>query len=466
MSVYVCVCLCGSVANLKNNLNIGIVGGGMMGLATAFYLNKKGHQVTIFEKEKDIGGLSRSTEIMPGIHWDRFYHVILSTDTELLNFIDEIGLSLDVQFRETKTGFYTDGQLHSMSTTLEFLKFKPLSLSDKFRLGFGIFYTSRINNWKRLEKVSVKTWLVRVFGRRNYEKMWDPLLRSKLGAAKDRASAAFIWAIIKRYYGTRQSSSKKEMMGCVRGGYYSILNKIREQLLSNGTRIVTECTVKKIESLNGDKIVIQSQNGTNLTFDRVIATTPSPEILQLLPNLSDGYGSKLEAVRYLAVVCAALVLKRSLTPFYVTNLTDPDLPFTGLIEATYVIPPEILDGKTLIYLPKYLPMGDPFYEKSDEEILDIFIKALKRMFPDLSDEDIIAQTVHRAPHVQPLQEIGYSENVVPMKTPIKNFYIANTTMILNSTLNNNEVIRLARKAANLVAQGARHKVQGKDYGEI
>ena len=86
--------LCESVANLKKNLNIGIVGGGMMGLATAFYLNKKGHQVTILEKEKDIGGLSRSTEILPGIHWDRFYHVILSTDTELLNFIDEIGLSL------------------------------------------------------------------------------------------------------------------------------------------------------------------------------------------------------------------------------------------------------------------------------------------------------------------------------------------------------------------------------------
>jgi hypothetical protein len=53
--------------------------------------------------------------------------------------------------------------------------------------------------------------------------------------------------------------------------------------------------------------------------------------------------------------------------------------------------------------------------------------------------------------VQPLQEIRYSEKIVPMKTPIKNLYIANTTMILNSTLNNNEVIKLARKAADLVA---------------
>ena len=431
-------------------MKVGIIGGGMMGLATAHYLNKKGHQVTVLEKEKDIGGLSRSVEILPGVHWDRFYHVILSTDVELLNFVNEIGLSLDVQFRETKTGFYTNGQLYSMSSTLEFLKFKPLSFTDKLRLGLGILYSTKINNWKRLEKVYARNWLIRVFGRRNYEKMWSPLLRSKLGTAGEKTSAAYIWATIKRYYGTRESSSKKEMMGCVRGGYYSILNHVCEHLSSNGTRIVTDYTVKNIESNNGNKLKIQSQNGTNLEFDSVIATTPNPEIMRLLPNLPDEYRPKLEAVRYLGVVCAALVLKRSLTPFYVTNLTDSDLPFTGLIEATHVIPPDILDGKTLIYLPKYVTPDDPFNEKSDQDVIKIFLKALKKMFPDLSDEDIITYAVHREPFVQPLQEIGYSEKIPPMKTPINNVYIANTTMILNSTLNNNEVIKIARKAADLV----------------
>ena len=173
-------------------MHVGIIGGGMMGLATAFYLNKNGVQVTILEKETEIGGLSRAVEIIPGINWDRFYHVILSTDQVLLDFIDEIGLSLDVQFRETNTGFYTNGEFYSMSSTMEFLRFKPLSMLDKIRLGIGILYTSRINNWKRLEKIYVKTWLIRVFGRRNYERMWEPLLRSKLGTASEKTSAAFI----------------------------------------------------------------------------------------------------------------------------------------------------------------------------------------------------------------------------------------------------------------------------------
>ena len=436
-------------------MHIGIIGGGMMGLATAHYLNKKDHQVTVLEKESEIGGLSRSVEILPGIQWDRFYHVILSTDTELLDFIDEIGLSLDVQFRETKTGFYTNGQLYSMSNIIEFLKFKPLSFTDKFRLGLGILYSTKIKNWKRLEKVYAKNWLIRVFGRRNYEKMWSPLLRSKLGTSGEKTSAAYIWATIKRYYGTRESSSKKEMMGCVRGGYYSILNHVCEHLSSNGTRIVTDYTVKNIESDNGNKLKIQSQNGTNLELDSIVATIPNPVMKQLIPNLSGEFKSQLEAVRYLGIVCVALVLKRSLTPFYVTNLTDPDLPFTGLIEATHVIPPEILDGKTLIYLPKYVTSDDSFVEKSDKEVIDVFFKALKRMFTDLSDEDIITYAVHREPFVQPIQEIGYSEKIVPMRTPIKNVYIANTTMILNSTLNNNEVIKLAKRAAEVVTQSWR-----------
>jgi protoporphyrinogen oxidase len=433
-------------------MHVGVIGGGMMGLATAFYLNKKGHQVTILEKEKDIGGLSRSFEILPGVRWDRFYHVILTTDEQLLQFIDEIGLSLDVQWRETKTGFYTDGQLHSMSSTAEFLKFKPLSLVDKFRLGIGILYSSKITNWRRLEKIYVKNWLVRVFGRRNYEKMWDPLLRSKLGSAKEQASAALIWAIIKRYYGTRHSSSKKELMGCVRGGYHTILNQLRDRLSNNGTGVLTRHYVQSLEPCDGGRIEIQFKNGEPLEFDRVIATTPNQSVLKLLPEMPADFRSKLEAVDYLSVICVILVLGRSLTPFYVTNLTDNGLPFTGLIEASHVIPGDLLNGSTLIYLPRYLPLGDPFYQKPDGEIFDTFIQALRQMFPNLSGDDILSQSVHREPYVQPIQDICYSDKVPSIKTPLKNFYMVNTTMILNSTLNNNEVIKLARKAADVVAQ--------------
>jgi protoporphyrinogen oxidase len=103
-------------------------------------------------------------------------------------------------------------------------------------------------------------------------------------------------------------------------------------------------------------------------------------------------------------------------------------------------------------LPRYLPPGDPFYEETDEYVLENFIEALSGMFRDFSKNDIITQCVNRETFVQPIQEVGYSEKILPMKTPLRNFYFVNTTMILNSTLNNNQVIRLAQKAADVVTQ--------------
>ena len=67
-------------------MNVCVIGGGMMGLATAYYLAKPNVHVTVFEKEKEVGGLSRSAEMLPDLLWDRFYHVILSTDVELRRF--------------------------------------------------------------------------------------------------------------------------------------------------------------------------------------------------------------------------------------------------------------------------------------------------------------------------------------------------------------------------------------------
>jgi protoporphyrinogen oxidase len=431
-------------------MKIGIIGGGLMGLATAYYLNKRGHKVTILEKEKEIGGLSGSEEISPGFRWDRFYHVILTTDSALLEFLDELGLSEDIKFRETKTGFYTDGQFHSMSTTMEFLKFKPLSLIDKLRLGAGILYASRIKNWKRLEKKTAKAWLIRVFGRRNYEKMWEPLLRAKLGAAREKISAAFIWSTIRRYYGTRQNSSKKEMMGCAETGYNYILNRLNDYLVSHGTTIYEGYRAKCIEPINGKRIAIKSDNGISFVFDRVIATTPTPTIHNLYSDFADEFRFKLENIKYLGIVCATLLLKKSLTPFYVTNLTDNGLPFTGLIEVTNVMPQAILNGNSLVYLPKYVPVEDPFFKKPDEEISREFIGALKKMFPELNDEDILACKINREPYVQPIQGIGYSEKIPSMQATVNNFYMVNTAMIQNSNVNNNEVIKLARQAADFV----------------
>jgi protoporphyrinogen oxidase len=428
-----------------------VIGGGMMGLATAYYLAGQGAEVAVFEKEEQVGGLSRSVQLLPDLRWDKFYHVILSTDRELLDFVEEIGLSPEVRFTETRTGFFTGGRLYSMSSTLEFLKFKPLSLWSKLRLAAGILYVNRINDWSRLEKLYVKAWLIRVFGRRTYEQMWDPLLRSKLGASREQAAASFIWATVRRLYGTRHSGAKRELMGCVREGYSSILARLKERLADMGVAIREGQGVERVEPLPGGRTGVRTGAGVR-RFDRVVLTVPNPEVLRLCPALPEDYRRRLESVRYLDLVCMTLVLERGLSPFYITNVTDPGFPFTGLIDATNVVPPEVLRGRGLVYLPRYLSPGDPYAGRSDQRVTRDFLQGLRRIHPELSGGDIITAAVNRQRYVQPILEVGYSRRLPSMRTPLEGVYLVNTTMILNSTFNNNQVVGLARRMAGLVRE--------------
>jgi protoporphyrinogen oxidase len=187
--------------------SIAIVGSGFLGMTLAMRLADAGAKVTLFESAPEIGGLASVWEI-GDIVWDKHYHVVLASDTYTRKIIEEVGLGDEFRWVETKTGFYTDGELLSMSDTMEFLKFPPIGLFSKFRLGMTILYASRLKDWRSLEKLSVEQWLTRLSGRKTFEKIWKPLLKAKLGEAYKDTAASFIWATIQRMYSARKSGRK------------------------------------------------------------------------------------------------------------------------------------------------------------------------------------------------------------------------------------------------------------------
>ena len=107
-----------------------IIGGGFLGITLALRLRQAGHQVTLIEAADDFGGLAAAWQI-GDITWDKHYPVTLMSDLRARALLEECGIEKDMQWVETRTGFYTDGKLYSMSNTLEFLKFPPLRLIDK-----------------------------------------------------------------------------------------------------------------------------------------------------------------------------------------------------------------------------------------------------------------------------------------------------------------------------------------------
>jgi protoporphyrinogen oxidase len=420
----------------------GIIGGGIMGMTLAHKLAQNGDQVTIFEGAPDLGGLVSSWKL-GDVEWDKFYHVILLSDSRTRNLLQEVGLDEKIKWVETKTGFYTNGNLISMSDSIEFLKFPTLNLIDKFRLALTILYASKIKDVKRLEQIPVTDWLKKWSGKNTYNKIWLPLLRAKLGESYERTSAAFIWATIQRMYGARKSGLKKEMFGYVPGGYKQVVTAIKEKLISEGVSIKTNALVTEVKTTGSQIPSITFKDGSVETFDRIIVTLPSGLAAGICKDLSIQEKEKLNNIEYLGVICMAVLLDKSISPFYVTNITDTWVPFTGVIEMTALVDKSNFNGNSLIYLPKYLRPDDPMFSQSDVDIQKYFKETLLKMYPFLNEQNIKFTGLARAKHVITVLNLGYSDNLPGIKTSIPGVYIINSAHISDGTLNVNETIKVA-----------------------
>src|SRR5436190_13033319 len=273
-----------------------IVGGGMLGLALAWRLSGQGHRVTVLEASDHLGGLADAWRL-GDITWDRHYHVTLLSDSYLRTILKELDLDDQMQWVQTRTGFYVDGKMHSMSNNLEFLKFPPLGLVDKLRLGWTIFKASRIKDWKALEQIPVADWLRRLSGRRTFEKIWLPLLKAKLDEAYKDTSAAFIWPTIARMHAARRTGLKKEMFGYLPGGYARLLARFEERLIERGVTICTNSVVERVLRRDDGSLQVTLPDGSHDSFDRVIITAPANIAARIAPQLQQEETSRLKGVK-------------------------------------------------------------------------------------------------------------------------------------------------------------------------
>jgi protoporphyrinogen oxidase len=409
-----------------------------MGLALAERLATAGHRATVYERAAQPGGLATWHDFGP-FTWDRFYHVILPSDGALVEFVRRIGLGEKLRWRATRTGYYVDHATHSLSSGLDFLRFPLLGPVSKFRLAATILYCSRIRDWRRLERMTVEDFLVRHSGRSTFEKFWKPLLLAKLGENYRRVSAVFIWTYVRRLFSARDAAAQKESLGYVSGGYRTVFGRLVERIRGAGGELRLGTGVDAVRPLAGGGLEVVA-GGAAEAYDKVIFTGPvdvlraaaDPALVQV-PAQGD--------VEYLGVLCMALLTRKPFCPYYVLNIADDRVPFTGIIGMSSLVDTDETAGLHLTYLPKYVLSDDPALRRPDAEVTAEFMDGFRRMFPDFPASEIAGVHLNRAFKVQPLQVLGYSALVQPPRTRHPDFYVVNTAQFASNTLNNNEVIR-------------------------
>ncbi|MFH0987734.1 MAG: FAD-dependent oxidoreductase, partial [Patescibacteria group bacterium] len=180
-------------------MRIAVLGGGITGLTAAYFLGKKGHQVSLFEKEKILGGLAAGFK-QPNWNWylERTYHHLFANDNDILNFAREVGFG-NIFFQTPETAsLYEDLTIHPLDTPIDFLKFPHLDLFNKLRAGSVLAFLKLSPFFPFYEKETAEGFLKKTMGKIVWNKLWRELFRKKFGDYAGIILASFIWARIKK----------------------------------------------------------------------------------------------------------------------------------------------------------------------------------------------------------------------------------------------------------------------------
>jgi protoporphyrinogen oxidase len=266
-------------------MNIAIVGGGLTGISLGYFLSQRGVKVEIFEASPILGGLAGPLRLEDGTAVDRFYHTILSSDSYLRQLCIDLGIQDKLRFRETKMGFYHQGQIHSMNGIVEFLRFPPLGWIDRFRLGLTVLYAQFVRDWQQLEDISVEKWLLQLSGQRTFENIWKPMLKAKFDGGFDDTPATYIWSRLVRMKSTRNGARQTERAGHLVGGYTTLIQAMAQQIEAAGSKIHLRRPAYEIIIKQGRARGLHLGNEVR-PFDAIVGTLQAPVFRRLIPNAS------------------------------------------------------------------------------------------------------------------------------------------------------------------------------------
>ena len=401
-------------------LRVAVVGAGPMGLAVAYQLAKDGHHPVIFEAAGRIGGMAICFDF-GGLDIERFYHFHATSDHDFEELLAELGIKDKLKWRETKMGYFFDGELQAWGNPIALLKFRGLGPISKFRCALHAFLCLKRRDWERLDKVEATAWLRRWVGADAYEKLWRRLFEYKFYDEAQSLSAAWIWARIRRI-GTSRYSLMREKLGYLEGGSQTYLDALGAAIADHGGDIRLNTPVQEIVIENGTATGIKTEAGFE-GFDRVISTAPLPYVSRMIPDLPADIRQKYDDQRNVAVVCVIAKLRKQLTENFWLNVNHPDMDIPGLVEYSNLRP---LDGH-IVYAPFYMPGEHPKYAEPNEVFVDKVRRYLKTINPDLTDDDIVDVHASRYRFSQPVCGPNFLDTLPPAKLPIDGLWVADTS---------------------------------------
>lgn len=429
-------------------MKIAIIGAGFTGLSAAYQLSKKGHSVSVFEKDSQPGGLAIGFKEKEW-EWtfEKHYHHWFTNDKFVLGLAKEIGHKVII--KRPQTSVYVEGGIFQFDSPTQVLLFPKLSIFDRLRMA-AVIGAIRYNPfWKPLERINASTFLPKVMGKKAYKMIWEPQFLNKFGKSADDVSLAWFWGRL---------AKRTPSLAYPEGGFLSFSNHLVEAIKKRGGTILFNSEIVEVKE-EGDIVRVRSQtnDGKQKTedYDRVIFTLSSFLFLKIAPQLPEDYKAHFKPLKNLGATNLVLRLGE---PFlkgntYWLSVCDPTSPVMAVVEHTNFMDKKHYNNEHLVYLGNYYENNDPRYLMDKEEKLRLVDPFLKSINSDYKNH-LIGYEFFKAPFAQPVIPTNYSKMIPQMKTPLKNVYLANIQQVYPWDRGTNYAVELGEKVAELIQQHA------------
>lgn len=429
-------------------MKIAIIGGGFTGLSAARKLSEKGHEVTIFEKDSQPGGLAIGFKVK-GWDWtlEKHYHHWFANDHFALSLAKKI--NYDVLLRRPKTSVYVDEEIFQMDSPINVLQFPKLNIAQRIRMSAVLGFLRFNPYWKNLEGELVTRSLPKLMGEKPYKLLWEPQLYNKFGDYADEVSLAWFWARIKK---------RTAMLAYPERGFLGFAQELEKKLHSQGAQFFYNTDVIEIVKDNNSLSVFSKKHGSTRidkrSFEKILVTLPAGAFTKIVSNLTPSYKESLSGLKGIGAINLILRLKK---PFlknktYWLSVCDLNAPVMAVVEHTNFMSKSHYNNEHLVYLGNYLPQDNRYFSMSEHNLLNEYDSFLQKLHPGY-EKNLIAIHKFTAPFAQPIIPLNYSSKLPSFNTPIENVYLANMQQVYPWDRGTNYAVELGEKVSNLMLQG-------------
>ena len=301
-------------------MKIAVIGGGISGLATAFYLQKFGFSVDVFEKER-IGGKAHTIK-KDEFLFEEGVNGFLDNSPETLELCEEIEIKTIKANENSKIRYIFDDKLYKLpSSPKDFIFSDVLPWSAKFRMFSELFVKP---NPKEDESVCdfVNRRLGKIFCERFMRGMTAGIYASTPESLSINAAFPKIANLEKDYGGLFKGMIKKKKGGNPSGELTSFEYGMSEFI----DKLATKLNIIKKEITSLDELS---------KYDKIILSTPAYDTAKIVQDKYPTLSKYLNQIEYTPV--AIVGFSGDIEPISFGILTT-HLKTLGILMDKYIFP--------------------------------------------------------------------------------------------------------------------------------